>query len=187
MKKSLVYWIGILIISMFYASCGTNRTVQNSTDKKEVDLKEKIIENKDLKVQDTSNVVVSTELTETEVEIIEKITFAPVDPTKPSVFTDEKGNQQTLKNVSYSKEKTTKKSKKKEKSKSEASSGTKLIDKGKKTVDTNLKIKAKAKVKHTEKTVFNWWLILVPIAIYIIWKNKSKIWLFINPLKKNKK
>ena len=182
MKNSKAYailsWFGFLLIILWMTSCST-RKVASSTVKKENDIENLETEKKDLEVKDNSNVKVTNDVTQTQETTTEKKTYSPVDPTKPSSFTDDKGNKKELNNTFYTEEKTTSKNNKKGTTKTELSKAKATKDKGVKSNSTRTKTKEAIKGKNTSRTSFSWWwllLLLIPIGIYVFRRWRDKIW-----------
>lgn len=178
MKKALFYWFSFLLILLFMTSCVTRKTQTSHIDKK-VDLEQTDTEKKDLTVQDSTGVKVSSEVVSTDETTTIKTTYTPVDPTKPSSYTDENGTKKELNNASRTEEKTSSKSNKKETLQSEASTAKKIVDKGTKSGTVVAKLRESQKGKETDKTVTYYWLLwFIPIGglAYLIWKYKDCIW-----------
>lgn len=182
MKNSKAYailsWFGFLLIILWMTSCSTRKVV-TSIVKKENDIENLETEKKDLKVMENSNVKVTNDVTQTDETTTEKKTYSPVDPSKPSSFTDDKGNKKELNNTSYTEEKTTSKSNKERHNKTEFSKAKATKDKGAKSNSTRIKTKEATKVKNTSRTSFSWrWLLLllIPIGIYVFRRWRDKIW-----------
>lgn len=184
MKKALIYWFSFLLILLLMTSCGTRKTQTSHIDKK-VELEQADIDKKDLTVQDNSNVKVANEVTSTNETTTSKKIITPVDPTKPSTFTDENGNKKELNNASYTEEKTTAKELKEVKTNIEASKDKKLVNKGIKSSTTVAKATESQKGKTTEKTITYYWLLwFIPIGglAYLIWKYKDCIWRYLKTI-----
>lgn len=178
MKKTLFYWFSLLLTLLWMTSCGTRKTQTSHSDKK-VELEQTDIDKKDLTVQDNTNVKVTNEVASTDETTKTKTTYTPVDPTKPSSYTDENGSKKELNNASRTEEKTSSKSNKKETLQSEASTAKKVVDNGTKSSTTVAKAAASQKGKETDKTVtYYWFLWFIPIGglAYLIWKYKDCIW-----------
>lgn len=178
MKKALLYWFSFLLLLLLFTSCGT-RKVQNtkSETQSENEIKKTdktVVANQDTtRAQETKTVVQSDEMT------IEKITYSPVDPTKPSSFVNEKGEKNQLNNATYTREKATAKSNKKYNSNLGFSTGKKQISQGNSTIVSKEKNKESTAVKKSERTSPSWWnllWLLIPIGLYVFWKNKDKLW-----------
>lgn len=181
MKKTLFYWFSILLILLWMTSCVTRKTQTSHIDKK-VELEQTDNEKKDLTVQDSTGVKVSSEVVSTDETTTTKTTYTPVDPTKPSSYTDENGTKKELNNTSRTEEKTSSKSNKKAKVQSEVSTAKKIVDNGTKSSTTVAKAAASQKGKALDKTITYYWLLwFIPIggAIYLIWKYKDCIWKYL--------
>ncbi|WP_396177439.1 hypothetical protein [Flavobacterium sp.] len=169
---------GFLLIILWMTSCST-RKVESSTVKKENEAERLEVERKDLEVKENSNVKVTKDVTETEDTTTEKKTYSPVDPTKPSSFTDDNGSKKELNNASYTEEKTTSKKNKKGTTKADLSQSKTTKDKGLKSNGTRAKSKEAVKGKNASRTYFSWWwllLLLIPIGIYVFRRWRDKIW-----------
>ncbi len=178
MKKALFYWFSFLLILLFMTSCGTRKTQTSHIDKK-VELEQTATEKKDLTTQDSTGVKVSSEVVSTDETTTIKTTYTPVDPTKPSSYTDENGTKKELNNASRTEEKTSSKSNKKETLQSEASTAKKVVDKGTKSSATVAKVAESKKGKATDKTITYYWLLwFIPVGglVYLIWRYKNCIW-----------
>ena len=178
MKKALIFWFSFLFILLWMTSCSV-RKVDKNTVKKESEVNASISEKRDLIVKDTSNLKVKAQTIYSDETIVEKRTFTPIDPTKPSSFIDDHGQKQDLKNTSMTEESTRSKTNKTSQINSNASNGKTLEDKGKKNIVIDAKAKADNLSKNTQRTSFNWFwllLLLIPVGVYVLWKNKDKIW-----------
>jgi hypothetical protein len=182
MKKikthALLSVLSFLLMSSMVTSCSTRKVV-TSIVKKENDIENLEIEKKALKVKENSNVKITNDVTQTEETATEKKTYSPIDPTKPSSFTDDKGNKKELNNTSYTEEKTTSKSYEKRQNKTESSKAKTTKDKGAKRNSTRTKGKEASKGKNIIRTSFSWWwllLLLIPIGIYVFRRWRDKIW-----------
>lgn len=178
MKKALFYWFSFLLILLFMTSCGTRKTQTSHIDKK-AELEQTATEKKDLTAQDSTVVKVSSEVVSTDETTTIKTTYTPVDPTKPSSYTDENGTKKELNNASRTEEKTSSKSNKKETLQSEASTAKKVVDKGTKSNTTVAKVAESKKGKATDKTITYYWLLwFIPVGglVYLIWRYKNCIW-----------
>lgn len=178
MKKTLIYWLSLLLILVMVNGCSTRKVVSKAV-KKESYVENLEIEKKDLKVKDNSNVIITNEVIRTDETTTEKKTYAPVDPTKSSSFTDDKGNRKELNNTLYTEEKTSSETNKKGTTKTEYQTAKTTIDKGVKSNSTNTKTKEATKGKNTSRFSFSWWwliLLLIPIGFYLFKRFKDKIW-----------
>ena len=181
MKKALFSWFSFLLILLWMTSCVSRKSQTSHTDKK-VALEQTITDKKDLTVQDNSNVKVTNEVTSTDETTTSKKNYTPIDPTKPSTFTDDNGNKKELNNASFTEEKTTTKSNKNAKTNAEASRDKKFIDKGAKSSTVVAKAREIQKTKEVLKTITYYWLFwFIPVGgvIYLIWKYKSCIWKYL--------
>lgn len=181
MKKALIYWFSFLFILLWMTSCAS-RKVAKSTVEKENNIESSTTEKKDLEVKDNLNVKVINEVTKTDDSTTEKKIYTPIDPTKPSSYTDEKGNKKELNNTSYTEEKTTAKANKKEATKTNLSQVKTTKDKGVIKHGTRAKNKEVTQVKNTSRTSsFSWWwilLLLIALLVYLFRRYRDKIWWF---------
>ncbi len=111
--------------------------------------------------------------------VTKKTTTRPIDPTKHATVTDKKGNKTTLNNAELVEEETT--------SNTTTTTDQKiaLAIKAKKEKERLLNEQKKLEQTRKEdqlaldKKVFNFWQLLwliIPAGIYIIYRNKDKIW-----------
>lgn len=182
MKKiktyALLSGLGLLLMSLMVTSCSTRKVVTSIT-KRENDIENLETEKKDLEVKENSNVKVTNDVTQTKETTQEKKTYSPIDPTKPSSFTDDKGNKKELNNTCYTEEKTTSKNYEKRHNKTESLKAKTTKDKGAKSNSTRAKGKEALKGKNISRTSFSWWwllLLLIPIGIYVFRRWRDKIW-----------
>ncbi len=175
---SLISWFGFILLLLWMTSCGTRKVQTNHTEEK-TDLEQKTIEKKDVTLQNNSNVKVTNEITSSDEITTEKKIYTPIDNSKPSTFIDDKGFKKELNNTSYIELKTTSKTHKKGAKKFEAIKELKVSDKSVKEIDSKIKGEKQTKNKNIERTSLKWWWLLwllIPLAIYIYWRNKDKIW-----------
>lgn len=174
----LGYWFSFLFILLWMTSCGTRKTQKTETDIL-IELDETNDTEGVLVIKDTSNVKTETVVTMDEETTTKRKTYIPIDPSKPSSYTDEKGNKKSLDNASYTEEETTSKNKGSTKSNTEASSGKKIDANVKSKGAKKAKVKVKSKGKETTKT-YSWWNLLwlfwlvIPILAYYIKNRISK-------------
>lgn len=182
MKKSKIYaissWFCFLFVLLWMTSCST-RKIATTINKKE-DITENLeSEKKDSELSESTNVKVTTDLTQTEVSTTETKTYSPVDPTKPSLFIDGSGNKKELTNTSYKEEKTTSHIDKKGTTKTNLSNEKVEKTSTQKSKSTRTETTQIIKDKTTNRTSFNWWWLLflfIPIGIYLFKKYRNNIW-----------
>lgn len=111
--------------------------------------------------------------------VTKKTTKRPADNTKPATVIDKHGNKTTLDNAVLEEEETT------INNITTTDQKTALDIKHKKEKERQMAEEKKAEEKRkqdqlaTDKTVFNFWqllLLIIPVGIYLIYKNKDKIW-----------
>lgn len=175
MKQVITYWFSFLLILLWMTSCGTHKR-QKSEITSEVSKDTISSSNEVIQVNDTTNVNLVVYKSSDEVNTTETTTFTPIDPSKPSSFTDSSGKRKVVINGTYTEEKTT--SRKKDNSKAEASKATankSTSDKskleGSKTgkKDSNLNVTSESQYP----SFWNLLWLLIPIALYVFWKIKN--------------
>lgn len=179
MKNAKTYtilsWFTFLLTLLLMTGCST-RKVATTKVIKENSIEKLETEKKDLEVKENSNVKVTIDIAQTEETTTEKKTYSPIDPTKPGVFTDDKGNKKELNNTSYTEEKTISKTNKKGITKADLLTAKTTNDKTVKSNKTKVKSKEATKVKHTTRSSFIWpCALLIAIALYLLWKYRKSI------------
>lgn len=158
--KSLFFWVLLAVLFLLLCSCGSRKVNKSNTEIKET---AKIETTK----TDSSKVVINIERNTKIVDSSdsEEITFEPVDNTKPMVVNSKtylnaristkkiNTNKVTTNNVNVSKT---------------AQNSVKEVNKQQSSKET------KVEVKNVDKKQFNflnlWWLLLLLIAIYLLYK-----------------
>jgi hypothetical protein len=182
MKKTIT-----LLLFVLLTACSTTKNKQSKSEKSETKTEIVATENQTIKTDAETNTKTTTESsTNTETnEVTETTTIEPIDATKPATFTNESGAVINLNNSKVVKSKTSV-------LKSDKSKSNIVVDKGEKVAQieqndkkTLEKRQMSSSKKESNKEVETksillqfWWLwILIAIAIYIGWKNKSKLFL----------
>lgn len=175
---AFLYAIGLTFVMWFLitlSSCGIRKSSVNIEEKKIKTRESELIEN-NLVSNAKLNVKKTESIDSSNFSIIEKNVYTPIDATKLAVFTDEKGNEHSLSNASYTNEKTTSKTDKKTNKTSDESKDTSTKDLSTSKKDKTTDVSEHNKIKDT----FNfplwwlWFLLAIPI-VYFIYKNKSKL------------
>lgn len=176
--------IVILIFSFFLVSCGAKKTDKTSksevskmelTDKSQSEQSEESETNIDTNVKKSEIITVNDKDQTTTVEE----TIEPIDASKLASFT-QNGKKQEL----FNSKKTTKTTVKKNNSNTNINTNTEASQKAasetnkKAATNNDIKIKAAAKKKeedlHVDRkswSIWNLWWLLVPVLIYLVYKN----------------
>ncbi len=185
--KSLIAY-GVLSIFLVWLifGCAGSRNVSKSTDEAKEVKKESatsVDTSKTVKVNSSDENVKREIKTETSgTEIKETETIKPIDPTKPSSFTDEKGNKKDITNATWEKTKTTTTKAENKKDitqvvKSEKGSEIKQNGKAASNNSELSKTEKEDKRDSFRLSVSLWWLLLllIPAGIWFYRKYRPKI------------
>lgn len=179
--KVLLIWIIAISMAFAFNSCGARKSEKARTEETietEIAYKSKIDKSEvlDSNVKKSETTIVDDQNQTTTV----KKTMEPVDPEKPSSYTDDTGKKKELNNAKETIETTTKKNNTKTESdiKTNASVKTDKKDFEQKDLKINQDIVKKDEEINVDRKAWSiWniaWLLLV-IPVYWLWKNKGII------------
>lgn len=189
-KYSLIISFSIAFLMLFtFLSCGVVKKDKNKTEeatKTEIEDKSKNDKSEIGESQNDINIKKWQESTISDQDQTESIkeVIEPLDPTKEASYTDASGQKQILNNAKKTTETKKEKNNKKTESATKTDTSEKLIKKSAKKELAVFVSMAKSAAKnaaediHVERKYFSAWnllWLLIPIGIYFIWKNKTKI------------
>ena len=163
----------LLLVLFFILSCGARKT-ENSKQEVKNDF-DQTTNKSEIKAVDTdTNLKKEVKKEENDSSTVEKTSYSPIDPTKPAVI-NEDGKKTELNNSTLVKEKSTYKGNKKSAENTSTSIKSKVNQKN----DNNARTKASESVANSsgstnrkQWTISYWWLILIPIFLFLRWLQK---------------
>jgi hypothetical protein len=176
-----ILYILMIITTMWFISCSARqaekkrneeRSKMELTDQSKIDKSE----NQESNVKKSE---VKTENKQEQTTTVKK-TVEPIDPTKPASYVDENGNKKELNNSKETTETTTENKKTDTKVKTDSEENTKNAKKESEAKDIKAKedTAKKAEEIHVKRDAWSLWnlaWLLVPVVIYLGWKNRLKI------------
>jgi FtsZ-interacting cell division protein ZipA len=179
--KSILTFLAVGLIILLVTSCGarkkdssktTESTKIESTDKSKIDKSE----NSESNIKKSQTTTVNNQDQTTTIEE----TVEPVDPNKEAVFTDSAGKKQSLVNGKKTTKTTVKNNNTKADTKKESTEATKTDKKESEAKDIKAKAAADKKaveiaVKREAVSLWNLAWLLIPIGLYLVYKNWSRL------------
>jgi len=179
----------IIALLILFCSCGAVKKDKTKTEeviKTEMEDKSKNDKSEIAETNGETNIKKSQQLTVNDQDQTESVkeVIEPLDPTKEASYIDTSGKKQVLNNAKKTTETKTEKNNKKTESATKTDTFKKLANKSikKESAGNNIKAKATAKTAaeaiHVDRESWSMWnllWLLIPIGIYLVWKNKTKI------------
>ena len=189
MKNQTFLMMLLIVIIFTFSGCGTVKKDTTRTEevtKTEIEDKSKNDKSEIAETNGETNIKKSQQLTVNDQDqtTSKKEVLEPIDATKPASYVDENGKKQELNNAKKTTETTTKKNNTKTEASTKNDTSKKVAGKSikKESADNNIKVKGAAKkaaeeIQVDRKTwsIWNFLWLLIPIGVYFIWKNKTKI------------
>lgn len=176
MKKFVIYIVLCLFISCGARKKDSSKTTEStkieSTDKSKTDKSESIETN----VKKSETTTINNQDHTTTIEE----TVEPIDPLKEAVFTDSSGKKQSLINGKKTTKTTVKNNNTKADTKKESTEATKTDIKESEAKDIKAKANSDKKavdvaVKRDAVSLWNFAWLLIPIGLYLVYKNWSRL------------